>query len=329
MSDIKFKSTLVDGIDNQQEVTVRFFKITDIPDVMASMGWIIAEKFMRKWFNDSLYEMTREEKIGGKDMATIDKEHVLTDLDFEWLLKSERVAKIFSNYVLSVSFVKDYHEFLGKKATTSNALSNGLSVIISRIEQNGFFDRGSATFRECNMDFTSLSAMDLENKSQFNFIRIGSTIWEKGTDELDDVYGALGSFIIKAAFTKMRIKSVGHECYKIIIDELGWYVRDTYDFINDNSDQLLGYWGWEGVKRPNLINWLKEPPLIECDGNDYYRVTNDSFVQYRNNIGKKETPPETGDFFVFSTVKKTPVSITIHLDASDIKEYVSKTESKK
>ncbi|EOI5798282.1 DUF6402 family protein [Cronobacter dublinensis] len=63
------------------------------------MGWIIAEKFMRKWFGDSLYEMTREEKIGDKDIATIDKEHVLTDLDFEWLLKSERVAKIFSNYV--------------------------------------------------------------------------------------------------------------------------------------------------------------------------------------------------------------------------------------
>lgn len=69
--------------------------------------------------------------------------------------------------------------------------------------------------------------------------------------------------------------------------------------------------------------------MIECDGNDYYRVTNDSFVQYRNNIGKKEKPPGTGDFFVFSTVKRTPVSIAIHLDASDIKEYVSKTESKK
>ncbi|EOC3058776.1 DUF6402 family protein [Cronobacter dublinensis] len=329
MSDIKFKSTLVDGIDNQQEVTVRFFKITDIPDVMASMGWIIAERFMRKWFNDSLYEMTREEKIGGKDMANIDKEHVLTGLDFAWLLKSERVAKIFNNYVLSVSFVKDYHEFLGKKATTSNALSNGLSVIISRIEQNGFFDRASETFRECNMDFTSLSAMDLENKSQFNFIRIGSTIWEKGTDELDDVYGALGSFIIKVAFTKLRIENVALKRCKIIIEELGWYVRDTYDFINDKSDQLLGYWGWNGVKRPDLINWFKESPSIEYDGEDYYRVTNDSFIQYRNNIGKKEIPPKTGDFFVYSTVNKTPVSITIHLDASDIKGYVSKTEPKK
>lgn len=61
--------------------------------------------------------------------------------------------------------------------------------------------------RECNMDFTSLSVINLENKSQFNFIRMGSTIWEKGTDELDDIYGALDSFIIKVAFTKMRIKS--------------------------------------------------------------------------------------------------------------------------
>ncbi|EOC1475067.1 hypothetical protein ACI1AG_004107, partial [Cronobacter turicensis] len=300
MGEIKIKSSLTEQEDNQQKVSVRLFKITDIPEVMKNMGWVVAANFMRKWFNDPFYEMTMEEKIGDSAITTIDKTHILSDLDFEWLLKSERVAKIFNQNLLSVTFVREYHSFLGKKAIGSKTLSNGLNVIISRIEQNGFFDRINQKLYECNIDFTSMSAMDLDFKGQFNFVRIGSTLWEKSTDELDDVYGALGSFIIKVAFTKLRVEKAEFDQFVILIDELGWYVRDTYDFINDESDQLLGYWGWAGVKRPGLINWVKEPLSIDSEGGRYYKVTNNSFLEYRNKIGRNKNHPEGGDFYVYS-----------------------------
>ncbi|EME1959829.1 hypothetical protein VWV83_004042, partial [Cronobacter sakazakii] len=319
MDEMKVKSSLTEQEDNQQKVSVRLFKITDIPEVMEKMGWVVAAKFMRKWFNDPLYEMTMEEKIGDSAIKTIDKIHILSDLDFQWLLKSERVAKIFNQNLLSVTFVREYHNFLGKKTIGLKTLSNGLNVIISRIEQNGYFDRINYKFYECNIDFTSLPAMDLDFKGQFNFVRIGSTLWEKGTDELDDVYGALGSFIIKVAFTKLRVEKAEFGQFVIVIDELGWYVRDTYDFINDESDQLLGYWGWAGVKRPNLIDWFKEPLSIESGGERYYQVTNNSFLEYRNKIGRNKKPPEAGDFYVYSTIKRTPVSIKIHLDDKNIR----------
>lgn len=38
MSDIKFKSTLVDGVDNQLEVTVRFLKLQTYP--MSWQAWV-------------------------------------------------------------------------------------------------------------------------------------------------------------------------------------------------------------------------------------------------------------------------------------------------
>ncbi|EOV9671702.1 DUF6402 family protein [Cronobacter turicensis] len=139
MSEIKVKSSLTEQEDNQQKLPVRLFKITDIPDVMENMGWVVAARFMRKWFDDPFYEMTMEEKIGNSAITKIDKRHILSDLDFEWLLKSERVAKIFNQNLLSVTFVREYHNFLGKKTIGAKTLSNGLNIIISHIEQNGFF----------------------------------------------------------------------------------------------------------------------------------------------------------------------------------------------
>ncbi len=84
MDEMKVKSSLTEQEDNQQKVSVRLFKITDIPEVMEKMGWVVAAKFMRKWFNDPLYEMSKQEKLGDSAITKIDKRHILSDLDFEW-----------------------------------------------------------------------------------------------------------------------------------------------------------------------------------------------------------------------------------------------------
>ncbi|ELY2760381.1 hypothetical protein SMC32_004182 [Cronobacter sakazakii] len=91
--------------------------------------------------------------------------------------------------------------------------------------------------------------------------------------------------------------------YRIEINQIGLYVRDTYEFMNDGDDQPLGYWGWHGVIKPSLINELFESKVVSKNGNDYYRVTNNSFIEYREKC-KKENNIKTGDFFVYSTVKK-------------------------
>ncbi|EPD3289587.1 DUF6402 family protein [Cronobacter sakazakii] len=50
--------------------------------------------------------------------------------------------------------------------------------------------------------------------------------------------------------------------YRIEINQIGLYVRDTYEFKNDGDDQPLGYWGWHGVIKPSLINELFESKVV-------------------------------------------------------------------
>lgn len=317
MVDMKVKSKLTNQDENKETIPVKIFKITDIPDVMEKKGWKIAARFMRKWFNDSFYEMTQKEKLNKIDISTIEKQHVLDDLEFEWLLtSSSRIKPIYDNFVLKVSNVIEYDDFLGRKKQITNQLSNGLCYILNRLEKSGFLVNNE--LKNCYVNYDNMSAIELDKTSQFNFIKIGSTLWEKATDSLDDVYGALGSFIIKVAFTNLNVTRDQSGFMKLEIRELGLYVRDTYEFMNDGDDQTLGYWGECGVIKPGVISELMKKEFIDEDGCRYFRITNSSFVKYRE---KYKNTNKTGDFFVYSTVKKIPTNIIIHLNKIDMEEY--------
>ncbi len=245
MSNVKIRSKLTSENENKQTVPVKIFKITDIPDVMEKKDWTVSARFMRKWFNDPFYEMTSKEKLNKVDMNTVDKRHVIEDLDFDWLLTSSlRIKPIYDNFVRQVSNVIEYNGYLGRKKQISQQLSNGLCYIINRLDESGLFVNNE--IKECYLNYGNLSAIELDKISQFNFIKIGSTLWEKATDTLDDVYGALGSFIIKIAFTDLTVTRNTDGFMRLEIKELGLYVRDTYEFMNDGDDQLLGYWGGGG-----------------------------------------------------------------------------------
>ena len=50
------------------------------------------------------------------DMNTVDKRHVIEDLDFDWLLTSSlRIKPIYDNFVRQVSNVIEYNDYLGRK----------------------------------------------------------------------------------------------------------------------------------------------------------------------------------------------------------------------
>jgi hypothetical protein len=116
MVDMKVKSKLTNQDENKEIISVKIFKITDIPDVMEKKGWKIAASFMRKWFNDPYYEMSKQEKLNKIDISTIQKQHILDDLEFEWLLtSSSRIKPIYDNFVMKVSSVIEYDDFLGRK----------------------------------------------------------------------------------------------------------------------------------------------------------------------------------------------------------------------
>ena len=325
MSETKIKAKLTNDKENQKTIPVKLFKITYIPDVMDKKGWVMSARFMRKWFYDPYYEMSLNEKLNKIDMKKIDGIHIVDDLDFEWLYtSSKRVGPVIDNYVSNLAYVREYNGYLGRIEGITNQLSNGLIAIIKRLERLGVVDVKSKVIHNKILDFSSLSAIDLDKTSQFNYFPIGSTLWEKATDELDDVYGALGSFIVKIAFLNMIVAKDKNGFFRIEINKIGLYVRDTYEFMNDGDDQPLGYWGGDNVIKPGIISELMKKSVINKDGNDYYRVTNSSFVQYRNKC-QEEKSDTTGDFFVFSTVKEISVDIVMHLSSIDLEEYAARS----
>lgn len=325
MASLKVSSELSlkeEGKDvESQNVSHPAFKIKNIPDVMDKLGWEVAAKFMRKWFDDPYYEMSLNEKLNRVDMGTINGSHIVDDVSFNgWLMENSRVRKIVNEQISEVKEVFYYNGFLGKVKGRwdLSVLSPGLTEILSKLDGLGFVDHKNNKLKVGGMNFSNISAIELDKKTQFNYVKIGNTFWEKATDDLDDVYGALGAFIVKFAITNFNVYLDHQGFTHLRINELGLYIRDTYEFMNDGDDQPLGYWGWDGVLKPGLVDYYMSPEKIESDGKVYYRVTNGSFVQYRNKMKGSEL---TGDFFVYSNVKKEDVDITIPIEVSDIMEY--------
>ena len=61
---------------------------------------------------------------------------------------------------------------------------------------------------------------------------------------VDDLYAALGRALFKIAVTGMVVRD--RTGWTVTIDEIGTFLRDTYDF---NGDQPLGSWGPNGFSR--------------------------------------------------------------------------------
>lgn len=299
-----------------KQAQVDVFKITDIPAAMSQREWIESARLMHKWFDNPAYEMPIAVKVGNTSPSSLDAQKLLTDLPFDWLFSaSSRVRDPVGSLVSELQNVREFNGLIGRAKSPLTQLSNGLVVFMTRLKRMGHLDENSCVLQNAYADFSGLSAMQLDETSQFNLIRLGSSLWEKATDNLDDVYGALGSFAIKVAATKFHTRTNDYGFPAINIEEIGLYVRDTYDFLNVADDQLLGYWSRKGVIRPGPIDYLSAPDHIDRDGDRYFKVTNGAFNQYRKQKN------QGGDFLVFSTVKRYPVSISIHLNRADFAEF--------
>jgi hypothetical protein len=295
------------------------FDITRIPAIMDKLGAVQGPRFMRRWFNMPAFALPMDFKTGRKDARLLDKAHRLEDLPFDWLEKSKRVGPTVKSVVEELSDVYEFNGRVGRVKKALDQLSPGLIVLMERLEAMGLLDAKKKVLRDGGRFFGDLPAIELDYTCQFNRVDVGTSFMEKAFDDLDDVYFALGSFSIKLAATELRTYSAHNGFPAIEVSELGLYVRDTYDFLNKTGeDQLLGYWNDTGVKKPDPVEYLVEPKTISRFLKTYYKVTNDSFNEHRRRTGKG------GDFIAFSTVKRVPVSILVHLGTIDFDEYLAR-----
>lgn len=304
--------------------TVEDFCFTDIPPVMDKLQWTQAARVMRKWINGASYVMPDAVKLGQVKASTLSPEKILDDVPFEWLFTgSSRVKPIIDELDEQLGSISDYNQLVGRLPNLMTQLSNGLLLLIKRLDQLGAVDLENMSLKNASFDFSDRSAIQLDESTQFNLRTVSTSKWDQATDDLDDVYGAMGGFAIKLAATKISTVVQKGGQSTIFIDEVGMYLRDTYDFNNKGGDQFLGYWNYDGVlssKAASLAGVALSAKTLYWLGGKYFRVTNNSYNEWREKCGKG------GDFLIFSTVRKLPVKIEIHIGKTDLEEFVERAQ---
>ncbi|GKS93217.1 DUF6402 family protein [Acidovorax sp. SUPP2825] len=274
----------IGGNSKKKEPTyqTKIFQLRDIPNVMRSrLGWPVAASLMDRWFNGSAFAMPPEmkESRGIYPLNKLSPAHLDDSIvKMSWALGFNRVRTAMAQL---------------QAKWDSPA---GIKQLKTRVDRVSARHVGQC-WRFGNL---GLSAKELDDSCQVNFLLFG-----KMGDPMDDFYGAMGEAQIKIAVSGIVTPSADGKA-SIEIDELGFYLRDAYDFQDGNNfiSQPLGCWGFNGVECDtsfrggiNIEEEIADIPPASAAGRKYL-VQNSDFQKWRSKNQRG------GDFMVLSDVHR-------------------------
>ncbi|MBD2797686.1 hypothetical protein ID856_14235 [Xenorhabdus sp. 18] len=263
-----FKTKTVKGGKNT-EIEMDIFYLNQIPDAMEKMGWEMAPKLIRHWFNTKpAYIFTEEEKdkyVKGKAIDIPDGRVNDSIIKMEWALRYKQPKEIMSVLI------------------NGWASSAGIEQLKMQLEKEG---GKKALGYETDI-------REIDTFSVVNSRRFGSKL-----DTVDDWYGAMGNSNMKVAVKGHVDKLDGKDVF--VTEQIGMYLKDTYDFVGANEP--LGIWSKNGIL--DKVSSFDYAALYATGSwmalwikyNGYVPVINDSFRKWQ----KKHN--EGGDFIVFSDI---------------------------
>ncbi|GKS89424.1 MULTISPECIES: DUF6402 family protein [unclassified Acidovorax] len=272
---------------------VRLFQLDDIPGVMRSrMGWPVAAALMERWFRGAGYEMPEYMKQGrapykATTLGSMQLEEGVVTMG--WALGFARVRAALA------------------KLQVSWATPAGIRQLQKRAD-DWIGIRSPQGWRLGNL---AQAAKMLDETCQVNFLTFG-----RMSDPLDDLYGAMGEATLKVAVSGWVTRQ-GTGRTAVAIDELGFYLRDSYDFSDGDRaflSQPLGFWGYDGVSRVNPPGGqvlISEQWSHESEGKargHTYLVQNEDFRKWRAKHGRG------GDFIVLSDVHRVRLPFPMKLE---------------
>ena len=231
--------------------------VTLIPGIMRHHNWTVGARLMESWFSRT---------VAVKPAYNTPPELV----SIEWALLYAPVKRL-------------YNEIIGNKIWSNEA---GRKEVRKMLEKKGALMSGSF-FN--NFGDLSKSAADLDAEA-VNFRATGGYYYYEYYsiyNDLDDLTAALGRFVLKVAIAGSVENSPIPGQFKVSVDEVGVFIKDSYDF---EGDQRLGYWDADD-NSVSAINFLSGD-----------RVDNEDFRDWRAANGRG------GDFQVFSDVKRVKLS---------------------
>lgn len=276
--------------------------VKEIPKIMKfQLGWRVAAKAMEKWFDLPGREMTTTEKASPNfKLSSLPSDYVVSDLiQWSWLDRFESIRQSYNsiNSILNTP---------NAKTELARLCKQQLPALLTAT--------GNASSRSTNTTFRPLrignNPIAIHDDWQFQFTRVGYT-----PGSLDELYGSLGNFAIYAALTKGQIEPVPNHLpasssgYRLRVQEVGIYVKDTFDFI---GPQYLGHWNNKGMGINiaagigNAMNQELKLTNISRLG-IIYPVGNEHYRQYRTLTNKG------GDYYLLSDIKRQPVEFIVNI----------------
>jgi hypothetical protein len=233
-----------------------------IPLIMRQNGWENGAALMDYWFNSP----TNDDPKNGIPCTNIIK--------MNWVLTFPRAQAV-------------YREMLRSEVWANQAAQR---EIISMLGRKSLLGNEKRTFGYPKL------VLPLVDRDAVQYRAVGDSWMDMAFGGIDDLRAALGRFIFKiivlGEVEPIKLNSMLTGTYKVTINELGIYVRDSYDFNDANGeDQSLGNWdASDNSVGRTMFNGGEE-------------VKNSDFRQWRldNNKG--------GDFIVFSDIKYVNLSV--------------------
>jgi len=269
----------------------RVLYLNEIPGAMDKMGWTVAAKMMRHWFENKPWKMPPVDRGAYYDndrnkpiiYAKLDPWKINEDIiTMKWARKFPRFEKVLKEYRPQWN------------------ISKSRQLLNQRLLEAGWRS-GMSKFP---LGIIGQKASVIENINQVNSKTFGNYL-----DPLDDFYGA----IFKA---NLHVAVVGFASFDPIsqhdmfnVTAVGFYIRDTYDFNEGNqpSDRMvnattggLGIWSRDKMLDKTetadyITSWLN-PAVHLVRFNGFVPVSNGDFYKWTDKHQKG------GDFYVFSDV---------------------------
>ena len=263
-----------------KDVEVDVFHITDIPDAMRNMGWDVAPQLMEHWFSNefNVFNSDSKSKMFEGDARNLKPSQYNKDIvKMDWAIKYPQVKK----------GIEDLIERWNSPA--------GITQLKKRLKQSGWDGMNTIFIGQDE------SVIMQDACYQVNFRPIGGFL-----DVIDDWYGAIGNANLKVTIRGFSTTFDGKPFF--MVEKVGFYLKDTYDFLSDDKwtkfglSEPLGIWSKSGVldkaKSSIYISSYAQGLFgyMAREFSGYVPVENDDFRawQKKHNVG--------GDYIVFSNV---------------------------
>ena len=230
------------GAEDEDCRTPPPFDMLDIPDAMEKMGFHVAAKLARRWFDGRKHVVGKLSERHPEDMVDT------TTVSLDFTLRHGRAEAKLRNLI--------------NKAIYKDAATDALKNAMRRLIEKRFIDNSEAFCGD--IDTWKLSKgkiQEFHRDYQFQFVQVSDLETLSGGVGSTDLTASLGNFFYLAAIASAKVHSEKYYNYtektskycclsRVEVTQIYVYARDSYSFSDKataTASQYLGHWNRYGM----------------------------------------------------------------------------------